>query len=373
MEATISTPPVVYPEISPPALSSNKSKKKLTKLEAIRGFAAAYVVLHHLFSKKLIIAGKDFSVLFRFGQETVILFFLLSGFVIQYAYLKSKDKSFKTFFFKRFNRIYIPLICVFIANYIIILISNNNGVSIDWAKLTGNLLMLQDVGSLKPNVICNPFFGNTPLWSLSYEWWFYMLFFVIINKVKDKSSVFVYGLSIIAAVTYVIYPNFVNRELMYLCIWWIGADMARLYVDGEKINFKSLRVPLGALMLNIVILIINVKLQHSKNTIGVSPFLEVRHFSFALISIIASILWSKIKWTGFNKTLGLFEVLAPISFGIYISHWFLVIEAHYFDKLIQNITLRYLSYIMVCILFSYLVERVIYVGLNKVILKQAKV
>ncbi|MDB5150905.1 MAG: acyltransferase, partial [Mucilaginibacter sp.] len=290
-----------------------------------------------------------------------------------YAYLKSKDKSFKTFFFKRFNRIYIPLICVFIANYIVILISNNNGVSIDWAKLTGNLLMLQDVGSLKPNVICNPFFGNTPLWSLSYEWWFYMLFFVIINKVKDKSSVFVYGLSIIAAVTYVVYPNFVNRELMYLCIWWIGADMARLYVNGEKIDFKSIKVPLGALVLNIVILIINVKLQHSKNTIGVSPFLEVRHFSFALVSIIGAVLWSKIKWAGFNKTLGLFEVLAPISFGIYISHWFLVIEAHYFDKLIQNVPLRYLCYIIVCILFSYLVERVIYAGLNKVILKRAKI
>jgi peptidoglycan/LPS O-acetylase OafA/YrhL len=372
MEAQTSTPSIVYYEITPPVLPPNKAQKKLTKLEAIRGFAAAYVVLHHLFAKKLVIAGKDFSVLFRFGQEAVILFFLLSGFVIQYAYLKSKDKSFKTFFFKRFNRIYIPLICIFIANYIVILISNN-GFSIDWAKLTGNLLMLQDVGSLKPNVICNPFLGNTPLWSLSYEWWFYMLFFVIVNKVKVNSSTFVYILSIIAAITYVIYPNFINRELMYLCIWWIGADMARLYVNGEKIDLKSLRVPLTALVLNIIILIINVKLLHNKNSIGVSPFLEVRHFLFALISIVGAILWSKIKWVGFNKTLGLFEILAPISFGIYISHWFLVIEANYFDKLISNVTLRYLGYIMVCVLFSYLVERVIYVGLNRIILKRVKV
>lgn len=369
MEAKILTPPIETLTIP----SSKTGKKKLTKLEALRGFAAAYVVLHHLFAKKLMIDGKDFSVLFRFGQEAVILFFLLSGFVIQYAYLKSKDKSFKTFFFKRFNRIYIPLICVFIANHIVIILSNNGRFTIDWFTLTGNLLMLQDVGSLKPNVICNPFLGNTPLWSLSYEWWFYMLFFMIVNKVKDKSSLFVYSLSIIAAVTYAIYPNFVNRELMYLCLWWIGADMAKLYVNGEKIDFKSFKIPLSALVINIVILIINVKLQHSKNSIGVSPFLEVRHFSFALLSVVAAILWSRIKWAVFNQTLGLFEALAPISFGIYISHWFLVIEAHYFDKLISNVPLRYLSYIIVCILFAYLVERVIYVGLNKIILKRVKV
>ena len=72
--------------------------KKLTKLEAIRGFASVYVVLHHVFGKGLIIAGKDFSFLFRFGQESVILFFLLSGFVIQYYSAFRKTKVFVHFY-----------------------------------------------------------------------------------------------------------------------------------------------------------------------------------------------------------------------------------------------------------------------------------
>lgn len=91
-------------------------KKRLEKLEAIRGFAAIYVVFYHLFASGIVIFGVNLSFLFRFGQEAVILFFLLSGFVIYHSFIKSKDHSnFKVFFWKRFLRIYIPLIIVFFS------------------------------------------------------------------------------------------------------------------------------------------------------------------------------------------------------------------------------------------------------------------
>ena len=163
-------------------LLCDMQNKKLTKLEAIRGFAAVYVVFHHLFSNGFTMWGRDFSFLFKFGQEAVILFFLLSGFVIQYAYLHTKDTSFKTFFIKRFVRIYIPLLLVFIANAALFLSYGRPMLLPDFYTLLGNLLMVQDISFLKPNVICEPFLGNLPLWSLSYEWWFYLLFFFLTNK-----------------------------------------------------------------------------------------------------------------------------------------------------------------------------------------------
>jgi peptidoglycan/LPS O-acetylase OafA/YrhL len=351
-------------------VSIKPAKKKLRKLEAVRGFAAVYVVLHHLFAARLIIAGKDFSILFRFGQEAVILFFLLSGFVIQYAFSLSPDKSFKTFFSKRFLRIYIPLICVFIANYSLDAIQSGSFLPIGFHSLAGTLLMLQDTSFLKPHVIVDPFLGNTPLWSLSYEWWFYMVFFAIITKIHNKPSIIVYIIGIVSAITYVIYPNFINNELMYLVIWWVGADMAKLYLQKQQISLRSLFIPLMALTGLILILIVNVMVHDHHVSSGVYPFLELRHFGFALITVVAAVIWKRLNWWGFNSTLGLFEHIAPISFGIYISHWFLIADATYLNGVIANPALRICCYILICVLFAYIVERIIYVKLNKWLLSK---
>jgi peptidoglycan/LPS O-acetylase OafA/YrhL len=345
---------------------SKIDNRKLVKLEAVRGFAAIYVALGHVFAHKFFFMNHDLSFFLRFGQEAVILFFLLSGFVIQYSYSFSKDNSFKLFFLKRFLRIYIPLLLVFAANYILYSLESEHLIIINKWELAGNLLMLQDTQWLKPNVVCGPFLGNSPLWSLSYEWWFYMFFFIFTKRVKVSASIYVYIISVLSAITYLFSPNFVNRELMYLAIWWIGADMAKFYVSNEAITLNSLRFQLSVLIIVILILGLNVRLNNNPlATIGMSPFLELRHFLFALVAIIGAVLWNRIHWVAFNKTIGLFEPIASISFGIYISHWFLVSEAHYLDSIIQNVYIKYVLYIIICLVFSYLIERVIYVPLNR--------
>jgi peptidoglycan/LPS O-acetylase OafA/YrhL len=104
---------------------------KLDKLEAVRGFAALYVVLHHMFDSGIYFFGINFSFLFRFGQEAVILFFILSGFVISYSFEKSINKSFSLFFTKRFMRIYLPLIIVCITHYLLQVYDKDEYVLID--------------------------------------------------------------------------------------------------------------------------------------------------------------------------------------------------------------------------------------------------
>ncbi len=352
-------------------LKQNSNKNKLSKLEAVRGFAALYVVFHHLFSSELIIGGVNFSFLFHFGQEAVILFFVLSGFVISYSFEKSSDKSLKLFFFKRFFRIYIPLILVYITSYFLISYSSDNLLALDWKTLLGNIFMLQDASEIKPNVLFDPFLNNGPLWSLSYEWWFYFIFIFIYKNFNKNSSLIVYGLGILAAISYLFYPNFINRELMYLVIWWIGVDMAKLYLNKTDINFRTLFFPLIALLACTLILFFNIIIQEKTNIqklqgiVGVHPWLEFRHFAFAFIIIIGALLWKKLKWFGFNITFGWFESIASISFGIYISHFFLIIHASYLDSIIENIFIRYCIYFTVCFVFSYLIEKVIYTKLNK--------
>lgn len=344
--------------------------KKLDKLEAIRGFAAIYVIFHHTLKKGLIFGGIDFSFIFRFGQEAVILFFILSGFVIEYSFSKSKDHTFKTYFLKRFLRIYVPLFCVFLLNLLIVYF-NDKDFNFSLLTFIGNILMLQDVSSLKPNVIINTFLGNLPLWSLSYEWWFYMLYFPIVKFLKNKSSNFVYLIGICAAITYLFYPNFLNRELFYFVIWWSGVVLARVYVLNNEIKLINLKNLFVSLFIIIIILTLNVFLNYKGGTVGLSPILELRHFIFSFVIILVALGWYKFKWIGFDYTIGIFKRVAPISFGLYISHYFLISNASYLNAIILNKNIKLIIYIINCILFSYLIERLFYPFVSKCFFRKA--
>ena len=330
---------------------------KLVKIEAVRGAAALYVVLHHTIHEFWLF-NLNLSFLFRFG----------SGFVIEYSYSKSKDKSFKTYFLKRFLRIYIPLFCVFFAHFLTL--SLNQSVKIDWIVLLGNIFMLQDISSLKPNVIVPTFLGNSPLWSLSYEWWFYMLYFPIVTFFKNKSSMVVYIISILAAFTYIIYPNFFNRELMYFTIWWSGVEIAKLYNTQKEININNLSSVFISLVLITLILTFNAYINYNNSKIGTSPLLEVRHFGFSMTAIFVALVWKKLKWVGFSSILGVFAYFAPISYGIYITHYFLISSATYLDTIIDNNIIRYSIYFLICLGFSYLIEKTIYTQVAKLVFKK---
>jgi peptidoglycan/LPS O-acetylase OafA/YrhL len=85
-----------------------QKQKHLDKLDAIRGFAAVYVVFYHFFGQAKLLPNIVEKVIFSFGQEAVILFFLLSGFVIYVSVERSSKITFSSYFIKRFIRIYFP-------------------------------------------------------------------------------------------------------------------------------------------------------------------------------------------------------------------------------------------------------------------------
>lgn len=339
-------------------------KGKLTKLESLRGFAALYVVGSHLFDQECLIFDHNIAVFFKFGREAVMLFFILSGFVIQYAFNRSKDKSFQTYFKKRFFRIYIPLIIVFIISYILYLLFSPPKDFVTWKHLIGNLLMLQDVSAMKPNTITEPFLGNNPLWSLSYEWWFYMMYFFIDKYCKDKAFLVVSALAIISSLSYIFYPFFINRLFMYLIIWWAGVEMAKLYANNLVISIANIKFLLLVLIACLGLIFVDWYTNYRLLDVQLVHFLEFRHMAFAIVVILFAIVWKRYHWFMFNNTLGLFTLIAPISYTIYISHYFLVIVPEYLFFL-QSKVLQTIIGLAICLLFSYLVEMKIYPFLMK--------
>ncbi len=346
---------------------------RLEKLEAVRGFAALYVVLFHTLPQKIYLGSINIGAIFRFGPEAVIVFFALSGFVIKYTYEKSKDKSFKYYFIRRFIRLYIPLLFIFLLGYLLKCYADGKLTSPDWPTLFGNLFMLQDVISQKPNVVTGAYMGNGVLWSLSYEWWFYMLFFVLRKYiVVEKLNKWVSILTILAAATYLIYPFIVNRLVMYFAIWWTGVRFAEIHLNKEAFTFKSV-MPHGIVLVSITaILSLNLYINYAYTKIYTYPlvaypFVEVRHFVFAVMVMYGAVLWKQLKWVGFNILFNVFKYVAPSSYVIYISHHYLVVDATYL-RFLNNKIVEYTLYIIFMIVFSYLLEVVVYNKIRKKII-----
>lgn len=314
---------------------------RIEKFESIRGMFAMYVIITHIAE----VLSVDFlKPVWEFAPIGVMVFFVLSGFVIHLSYQNSSDKTFKNYFFRRFNRIYIPLLITFVVSAIFLYLQNGYVVGFSVKSLIGNLLMTQTIFS-------QPLFNNGPLWSLAYEWWFYMLYIPIIYMFKNKSSLFVYVAAIAAClVEHFHYASPISRFPIYLMVWWFGVDLANAYIaNNRKLNLKDVKFQVLALI--IASLIVG----------GVIRDLTIGFF--------IGYVWYKSGWRFYDKTVGLFHWFGPISYVLYISHWPLVCQAKY----LSFIDMPYLEsalYLVTCIAFSYLVERIIYPKLNRFVLKK---
>src|SRR5438477_8597718 len=203
-------------------------RNKLEILEALRGLAALYVVFHHMTLNQT----SWWAYPLQEGQGAVILFFVLSGFVIYYSSQKitAKKISFSDYFIKRFRRIYPLFIASMIVAYIARCFIMHTLLPLDDGNLAGNLINLQDIKRI-PNNWFQPYYGNNPLWSLSYEWWFYILFFPIFKYIKEKLQVIVaLGISVFGFITFILYNNKISITLEYFFIWWSGVEIARAWL-----------------------------------------------------------------------------------------------------------------------------------------------
>ncbi|MBO9699679.1 MAG: acyltransferase [Sporocytophaga sp.] len=349
------------------------SNKKLAKLESIRGMAALYVVFHHI-NQLYPFKWNYLNYLFRFGQEAVILFFLMSGFVIYYSIFSKENqlRDFKSYFVKRFKRIYPLFIIALLLSYITSCMYSGKILPPQSEILIGNLLNLQDFSAGKPGVWVDPYYGNLPLWSLSYEWWFYMIFWIIIKISITRQFIGVLAISMVGFISYSIFPNSASLILTYLIVWWTGAELAKLYLIKGFIRYKDIGPILIGLSIVSLMLLIPVIRYPGSLQIGLHPVLELRHFLGSIFFIVIAITWQHFKFLGFDLIFGIFSRIAPISFGIYIFHYPLV-------KGISYLPINFPIYIKILIVllfvggFSYLMEMKFQKYINQLGIRTAKV
>jgi peptidoglycan/LPS O-acetylase OafA/YrhL len=222
-------------------------------LNLSRWVAALLVVLGHLRSLLFIdfvdvvnpsLIVKVFYFITSFGHEAVLVFFVMSGFLVggsTISKMKNGSFSYSQYFIARISRIFpvylvalIFTLCCDLLGYAVLdaptlydgsqkdlIPSITSSYSEQWnlVALFGNLIMLQ------------PFFvptygSNGPLWSLSYEWWYYasgpLLFSMFLIKLSPAA------LLLRIAVLLSLFAVFPLHLFEGFALWVLGAVVSQI-------------------------------------------------------------------------------------------------------------------------------------------------
>lgn len=314
------------PQKSVPSNEPVLKRGRLWRLEALRGFAAFYVLLHHTSSNYLHLKYTIWGFPFRFGLEAVLTFFILSGFVICYSHQNASGQcdDFKTYFIKRTRRIYPIFILSLLLAQGIACIGAGGWAPVDLRRFFGNLFMLQNFPA-HTGLFCVPFGDNMPLWSLSFEWWFYMMFFPIHRWVPRKAQKFlVLGLAVIGMLVNQFHPNVVCWFLVFFILWWTGVELAHEFRQTGDVSFsgqKTMLALIGVPLTWYAIVSWQWHRQGGQLHFNTYPFFDFRYFLVTPLFICLLIAWRQIRFAGFDRTLGNFERVGGISFGLYVFHY----------------------------------------------------
>lgn len=138
-------------------------------LDLSRLLAALLVFFHHA---EQITKDRNLSALASFGHDSVVFFFILSGFVIAYV-TRHKEKNLVDYATARLARLYSVALPSLVLTYGLFLTGNHffpasypAAGETDWATV-----LLSGMVFLNGNVPT-----NAPYWSICYEAWYYVLF-----------------------------------------------------------------------------------------------------------------------------------------------------------------------------------------------------
>src|ERR1700754_945064 len=83
---------------------------RLLQLDSLRGFAAMTVVWHHWRQAYWATPPRWFMQPFSAGHEAVILFFILSGYVLSLPVWINRQPRYADYLIRRISRIYLPYV-----------------------------------------------------------------------------------------------------------------------------------------------------------------------------------------------------------------------------------------------------------------------
>lgn len=298
-------------------------------LDSFRGIAAICVVIFHMH----IIGSITELNFFRGSSLFVEFFFVLSGFVLAHTY-GFKDVSFKRFIISRTFRLYPLHLFMFIMFFLLQIIQlflvkygiNFNKVPFEGhyalKEIIPNLLFLQ---SWIPGFL--PTSWNQPAWSLSVEYYMYIIFFFTLFIKSNLKYIVWFLFSFISF--YMILNSFgvMGEVIRGLSCFFAGALTYLIYrkinLKFEKINTNLFSV-VEFLLIFLIIYIISYVEEYK--AIYASFIFLVIVFFFAFEKGVLS----KILKASF------FQLLGRLSYSIYMTHVLIIFCFKAFIQIIDK-------------------------------------
>ncbi|MDF2607280.1 MAG: acyltransferase 3 [Bacillales bacterium] len=331
-------------------MNLNKSER-INSLDSLRGIASMVVVIFHClisfpifyyanfkgeYSNKFI----EFLTISPFksfwaGNEAVLLFFILSGFVLSLPFLNNSTPSYFGYIIKRYFRIYIPYIIIIFMSIILMSLfgkytnidSMSDSYNGRWNQpvtikaILGYLIMFN---LDKSNV-------NAVVWSLFHEMrisiFFPLLMVILIKYDWKKALAIALGLNIIILYMFGFLSNVSNnvisglgfsfRETMYYTTFFIlGASFAK-YRNFILSMFYPLKYLQKFFIFVLSIFLINnrwINLIYNIDSVALRDLLA----AFGILLLFSLVLSSKKIESMLSGKILLF--LGKISYSLYLIH-----------------------------------------------------
>lgn len=311
-------------------------------LDTIRSIAALAVLLMHARHLFLIdwLQVQHKNILLRlvyatsgFGHQAVIVFFVLSGFLIGPSVLRSihtQRWSSSRYFLRRFFRLEVVLF----PALLLCLVWDFGGIHLfGLGGIYGGHETYYPIGyNIRARLSVPIFLGNaaflqtlrvptlgsdSPLWSLSNEFWYYMLFpsiALLCSSIHGKPSRVVYGI-LVCMIAWMVGASI----LLYFPIWVMGALV--FYVPKSTVSNRWRRVMLG---ISALVFLVFTVLAHSWKNQLFSDYCMSTAFAVFLYFLInhatdVGDVYSKVSHEMASSSYTLYVVHTP--FLVFIAVW----------------------------------------------------
>lgn len=259
---------------------------QLNKLTSLRYFAALYVVAFH-YLDVFVGLSSFIEMIIHHGYVAVSFFFILSGYILTYNYLKYAGKiNYKQFLKKRFIKLYPAYFTALIISFIFGIYfyisspESRSSIFIDSYAFISSVLMLQ---SWTPHLLFSIMNVNAPGWSLSVEMFLYVSFpfiLLIFSRINSKYLISLFALYI-AITLYLIIQFLIKTPLQEYFL--LSTDNNILPIHSFVQVFPLMHLPEFALGILAAILVNrNIIIQNF-------TFNVFFYFSIAIILILLSI------------------------------------------------------------------------------------
>ena len=177
--------------------------------DLLRYFFALLIVAFHF---SVLVNSECDGRIAQAGPISVKAFFIITGFLVTYSYLRN-EHDLRKYFRKRFMRILPAYVVVVVLGFIVCMALSSYSV-VDflttgkcWKYLGVNLLMLNWLQPSLPGVFesCQMTAVNGSLWTMKFEVIFYVILPLIIRGLRTSAGYYILGALVIA--TCYIYPH----------------------------------------------------------------------------------------------------------------------------------------------------------------------